>query len=104
MKKNLEALIDEFMIYCITEEQFVQTLNQFLTICAHYGPKVYIRNAHFPSQQVRRCGGHIGDQEYETDGTNIKGIRNMAAAQNAAELSELIHRLEWMQKSILDLK
>lgn len=93
IKKNLKAWIDVLMIYCKTEDQFIQVLNQFLTSCAQYGPKVFIKKAHFSTQQVRGCGGLIGGQGYETEPTNINSIRNMAAPQNVAERSEIIRCL-----------
>ena len=64
--------------------------------------KKSITKSDFFAQRVRWCGRLIDGNGYQFDPRNLSGLQNLHPPQNAGELCEFVHCLQWMGNSIPD--
>ena len=64
--------------------------------------KISIKKSNFFTKRVRWCGRLIDGKGYQFDPRNLSGLQNPQLPQNAGELSEFVHCLQWMASSIPD--
>ena len=95
-----EAWLEAFTLHCATEVGLLEILEKFFRIGRASDLNISIKKSDFFTPRVRCRGRLIVRKGYQFDPRNLSGRQNLHLPQNAGELCEFVHCLQWMANSI----
>jgi len=102
LRDRLKAWLDDFLLYCTSEDELLDSLLRFFTICSDYNLYLSAKKCEFFQRTVRWCGRLISPEGVQLDPSRLSGLKHISLPQTAGELCEYVHCLRWMSRSIPD--
>lgn len=89
LRGNMKAWLDGFTLHARDENQPLELLDRFFTICQDHNLFLSARRSVLFSRTIRWCGRIIDQHGYQMDPSRISALQNMNEPETAAELPEL---------------
>lgn len=102
LRDNMKAWLDDFNIFCKSEQELLSYLAEFFRICKTHNLYLSAKKCHFFAKEIKWCGRIINSKGYKLDPRNAEGLKNMHTPETADELCQFIHCCRWMASAIPD--
>lgn len=102
IRHELKAWLDDFAIQASTEDELLNALKTFLSICRKKNLKVSLKKSTFFDKELRWCGRIVGGDGVRLDPRRLSGLTNVLKSKTAAELCDYVHCLTWMSIALPD--
>ena len=98
--ENMKAWLNDFNLFCNSEEQLLHLLKRLFEICRQHGLLLSAKKSVLFARELKWCGRIIDAQGYRMDPSNVAGLQNMDLPRNPADLAQLFYCCRWMAISI----
>lgn len=102
LRMNLKAWLDDFSLYGKEEEDLLNVLERFLSICAQKNLFLSARKSILFTKEMTWCGRVITPDGYKMEPRRLEGLKDMAFPNTADELAEFVYCTRWMSVCIPD--
>jgi len=100
LRSFFKAWIDDFSLHGKEEEELLDALETFLSICQQKRLWLSARMTKLFCKELRRCGRIVSSEGYRLDPTRLSGLQEMEMPKTAEELAQFIYCCRWMSLAI----
>jgi len=92
--------VDDFLMHSRTEDEHVDNIGKFFTLCAEFGLKLHPGKLILFALEVAFCGRIISKNGVRFDPRNLKALKDMKYPTTGGELQQFMCATNWMRMGI----
>ncbi len=96
---NLLQWLDDFLVLSRNETELLDSIQEFLTVCAEYGFKIHAEKTQFFLKNAKFCGRILSPDGVRFDPRHFETIVSMKTPTMGDELQQLLCATNWMRTS-----
>ncbi len=96
----MKAWLDDFNLHAKTEDEILNFLEKFFSICRDRGLFLSALKCNFFAKFFKWCGRIISGDGYSMDPSRLAGLKDMDSPRTADELAQFIYCCRWMSVCI----
>lgn len=92
--------LDDFLLHADSEQQLLDSVDQFLGICAEHGLKIHAEKTELFLREARFCGRVLSRDGLKFDPRHFESLLQMQSPKMGGDLQQLLCATNWMRTSI----
>ena len=102
VQENLVAYLDDHLIFGRTKEEWLASLEKYLSLCRARNLKLSPQKSTLFARDIVWCGRRITQEGITHQPRRLQALREMPLPDNAAQLQQYLAALNWMRTGIPD--